>query len=297
MKMGQDERKIASYSRTMEMLQESGITLKKSLGQNFLIDYNVIQNIVRSAEIDAETEVFEIGPGIGSLTQALAETAKRVVAVEIDQRIIPIIEQAMQPYGNVEIIHADLLEINVQELVQQKFERPDEVHVVANLPYYATSAIIMHLLESGIPFPSIVVMIQKEVADRLAAAPGSKEYGSLSVTVQYYCQVEKMLTIPNTVFVPRPKVDSAVIRLLRHRNKPVQVRDEAFFFEVVRASFAQRRKTLFNNLANRFFKAGDKNRLQQLLFDVGIDPTRRGETLTLHEFARLSDALHDELID
>lgn len=283
---------IATPNRTKDIVEKYGFSFKKSLGQNFLIDTNVLNRIVDHAEIGSESGAIEIGPGIGALTEQLAKRAEKVVAFEIDQRLLPILDETLAPYGNVTVINKDVLKADVHEVFNEQFEEGQDVMVVANLPYYITTPILFKLLEEKLPVRGFVVMMQKEVGDRLAAKPGTKEYGSLSIAIQYYTEVETVMTVPRTVFVPQPNVDSAIIRLLKRPKPVVEVTDETFFFEVVRASFAQRRKTLMNNLSNNlngFPK--DKELLDRILTEVGIDPKRRGETLSIEEFATLSNAL------
>lgn len=282
--------KVSHPGNARTIMQKYGITLKKSLGQNFLVDANVLANIVRIAELDKETGALEIGPGIGALTQMLAETAGRVVAVEIDRRLLPALEETLSPYDNVTVINEDILKVDLPALFAEHFSEVRSVSVVANLPYYVTTPILMVLLEARLPLDNIVVMVQKEVADRLAARPGSKAYGSLSIAVQYYGEAEVAAIVPPSVFIPRPEVDSAVIRLRMHKNPPVAAKDEAFLFSVVQAAFAQRRKTIFNNLQARFGKE-HKDALLAALADASIDPARRGETLSLREFCDLANAL------
>lgn len=286
---------IATPNRTKGILEKYGFSFKKSLGQNFLIDTNVLNRIVDFAEMSSETAAIEIGPGIGALTEQLAKRAKKVIAFEIDQRLLPILAETLEPYDNVKIIHSDVLKANVRQIVEEEFEPNQDIMVVANLPYYVTTPILFKLLEEQLPIRGIVVMLQKEVADRIAAAPGTKDYGSLSIALQYYTEAETVMIVPRTVFVPQPNVDSAVIRLTKREEPAVTVQDEAFFFEVVRASFAQRRKTLMNNLVNNLQGIPkDKDLLEQMLQEAGIDPKRRGETLTIEEFGRLSDALYNQ---
>ncbi|HDR7634805.1 MULTISPECIES: 16S rRNA (adenine(1518)-N(6)/adenine(1519)-N(6))-dimethyltransferase RsmA [Bacillus] len=283
---------IATPNRTKDIVEKYGFSFKKSLGQNFLIDTNVLNRIVDHAEIGSESGAIEIGPGIGALTEQLAKRAKKVVAFEIDQRLLPILDETLAPYSNVTVINKDVLKADVHEVFSEQFEEGQDVMVVANLPYYITTPILFKLLEEKLPVRGFVVMMQKEVGDRLAAKPGTKEYGSLSIAIQYYTEVETVMTVPRTVFVPQPNVDSAIIRLLKRPKPVVEVTNETFFFEVVRASFAQRRKTLMNNLSNNlngFPK--DKELLDRILTEVGIDPKRRGETLSIEEFATLSNAL------
>ncbi|MFP3121321.1 16S rRNA (adenine(1518)-N(6)/adenine(1519)-N(6))-dimethyltransferase RsmA [Ectobacillus funiculus] len=286
---------IATPNRTKGILEKYGFSFKKSLGQNFLIDTNVLNRIVDFAEMSSETAAIEIGPGIGALTEQLAKRAKKVIAFEIDQRLLPILGETLEPYDNVKIIHSDVLKANVKQVVEEEFEKDQDIMVVANLPYYVTTPILFKLLEEQLPIRGIVVMLQKEVADRIAAAPGTKDYGSLSIALQYYTEAETVMIVPRTVFVPQPNVDSAVIRLTKREKPAVTVQDEAFFFEVVRASFAQRRKTLMNNLVNNLQGIPkDKELLEQTLQEAGIDPKRRGETLSIEEFGRLSDALYNQ---
>ncbi|AIQ10620.1 16S rRNA (adenine(1518)-N(6)/adenine(1519)-N(6))-dimethyltransferase RsmA [Paenibacillus durus] len=282
---------ISSPRRTKEIIAAHGFSFKKSLGQNFLIDQNILNKIVDAAGLDKSTGALEIGPGIGALTERLAQTAGAVTAVEIDQRLIPILQEVLSPYPHVKIRHADVLNVDLHELFGEDFAEVGKVSVVANLPYYVTTPILMKLLEEKLPLANIVVMIQKEVAERMAASPGGKDYGSLSIAVQYYSEPELICTVPHTVFIPQPNVESAVIRLKVRERPPVEVRDEQHFFEVVRASFTQRRKTISNNLKSRFFPGEGRERLEALLSEAGIQPSRRGETLSLAEYARLSDVL------
>ncbi|MBX9971375.1 16S rRNA (adenine(1518)-N(6)/adenine(1519)-N(6))-dimethyltransferase RsmA [Priestia aryabhattai] len=283
---------IATPNRTKEILKKYGFTFKKSLGQNFLIDTNILHRIVDHAEITEETGAIEIGPGIGALTEQLAKRAKKVLAFEIDQRLLPILADTLSPYPNAKVIHQDVLKADLKETLEQEFENIEDLMVVANLPYYVTTPILMKLLEEQIPVRGIVVMLQKEVADRIAAKPGTKEYGSLSIAIQYYTEAETVMIVPKTVFNPQPNVDSAVIRLLRRPKPAVEVQDEAFFFQVVRASFGQRRKTILNNLVNNLPNGKQKKAdIEQALATAEIDPKRRGETLSIQEFRALSDQL------
>lgn len=291
------EKAIATPSRTMAIIKKHGLTLKKSLGQNFLVDSNVLQHILHAAHVDDSTAVLEIGPGIGALTEVLAEAAGRVIAVELDQRLLPILQELMAQYEHVTIIHGDILKQEVQEAVSHHLSTYSQFSVVANLPYYVTTPIIMSLLEAKLPIDRMVVMIQKEVAERMSAQPGNKDYGSLSIAVQYYAIPERVAVVPPKVFVPQPKVDSAIMRLTMRQHPPVDVLNEAFFFRVVRASFAQRRKTIFNNLSAEWFKQKDREDLRRILDQCHIDAMRRGETLSLQEFASLSNALYEYLHD
>ncbi|MBM7704923.1 16S rRNA (adenine(1518)-N(6)/adenine(1519)-N(6))-dimethyltransferase RsmA [Metabacillus iocasae] len=283
---------IATPNRTKEILQKHGFTFKKSLGQNFLIDTNILNRIVDHAELTPETGAIEIGPGIGALTEQIAKRAKKVVAFEIDQRLLPILKETMEPYPHVNVIHQDVLKADVHDVISKEFEGISDLMVVANLPYYVTTPILMKLLEEKIPVRGMVVMLQKEVADRIAAKPGTKEYGSLSIAIQYYTEAETVMIVPKTVFNPQPNVDSAVIRLIRRSEPAVHVVDEDFFFKVVRASFGQRRKTILNNLTNNLPKGKEnKQQIEQALSAASVDPKRRGETLSIKEFGLLSDEL------
>jgi 16S rRNA (adenine1518-N6/adenine1519-N6)-dimethyltransferase len=277
--------------KTRKLLQQHNIVLKKSLGQNFLTDPHVLQQIITSAELDQDAGVIEIGPGIGALTEGLAAQAKQVIAVELDQRLVTVLQELFAEQPNVDIIHADALKLDFAALIAERFATCAQVHIVANLPYYITSPIIVKLLESKLPLTNIVIMIQKEVADRLLATPNSKMYGSLSVFAQYFSEPSKVIHVPSHVFVPRPKVDSTVLKLALRQQPAVQVADELFFFQVVRAAFAKRRKTLLNSLSSSLPFAINKAELTELLQAVGIDPSCRGETLSMDDFARLANAL------
>ncbi|MGM9928009.1 MAG: 16S rRNA (adenine(1518)-N(6)/adenine(1519)-N(6))-dimethyltransferase RsmA [Bacillus sp. (in: firmicutes)] len=284
---------IATPVRTKMILEKYGFSFKKSLGQNFLIDTNILHRIIDFAGLEQEKSgAIEIGPGIGALTEQLAKNSKKVIAFEIDQRLLPILEDTLSPYPHVKVIHNDVLKADVREVIDQEFVGIEDLMVVANLPYYVTTPIIMKLLEEHLPIRGIVCMLQKEVADRISAKPGTKEYGSLSIAIQYYTQAETVMIVPKTVFMPQPNVDSAVIRLIK-RDKPlVEVKDEAFFFTVTRASFAQRRKTILNNLTSQLPHGKEKKeQILSALEKADIDPRRRGETLSIEEFGRLSDAL------
>jgi len=278
---------VATPKRTKEIIAKYGFSFKKSLGQNFLIDQNILHKIVGAAQLDASKAALEIGPGIGALTQRLAASAGTVTAVEIDNRLIPILNDIFADNDRVSIVHGDVLKLDLQALFKEKFLPDQKVSVVANLPYYVTTPILMKLLEERLPLEHIVVMIQKEVADRMAASPGGKEYGSLSVAVQYYCKPELVCIVPHTVFIPQPNVDSAVIRLTLRDKPAVDVPNEEHYFKVVQACFAQRRKTLANNLT-AFVGKDKREELLTLLAELEIDPARRGETLSLEEFARIS---------
>ena len=283
---------IATPVRTQEILKKYGFSFKKSLGQNFLIDPNILRNIVGHADLTKDSAAIEVGPGIGALTEHLARQAGKVVSFEIDQRLLPVLEDTLSPYDNVEIIHSDILKANVKEVIDTQLAGYEDIMVVANLPYYVTTPILMKLLMEGLPLRGMVVMMQKEVADRISAKPGTKAYGSLSIAVQYYMQAEIAMIVPKTVFMPQPNVDSAVLRLIRHDAPPVQVKDEDFFFTVTKAAFAHRRKTLLNNLQSQL--PNGKARKEEILValeEAGIEPTRRGETLSIEEFGKLSDHL------
>lgn len=284
---------IATPTRTKEILQKYGFSFKKSLGQNFLIDPNILHRITATAELTKDTGAIEIGPGIGALTEHLARTSGKVVAFEIDQRLLPILADTLSPYDNVKVVHEDVLKADVSRIVQEEFTDVKDLMVVANLPYYVTTPIIMKLLEENIPLKGIVVMLQKEVADRISARPGTKSYGSLSIAIQYYMEAETAFIVPKTVFMPQPNVDSAVIKLIKREKPAVEVESEKFFFTVTRASFAQRRKTILNNLTNQLPQGkAHKEQIIDALEQAGIEPTRRGESLSLAEFARLANQLY-----
>ena len=284
--------KIADYSVTRAILERHGFTFKKSFGQNFLTDTNILQKIVDTAELDKEVNVIEIGPGIGALTEFLAENAAEVKAFEIDDRLVPILADTLRDFDNVTVINEDILKADLQAHIQN-FKNPElPIKVVANLPYYITTPILMHLIESKIPFSEFVVMMQKEVADRISAQPNTKAYGSLSIAVQYYMTAKVAFVVPRTVFVPAPNVDSAILKMVRRSEPLVAVKDEDFFFKVARLSFVHRRKTLWNNLTGAFGKSEEvKERLTRALEQADIKPSVRGEALSIADFARLSDAL------
>ncbi|MFZ7332752.1 16S rRNA (adenine(1518)-N(6)/adenine(1519)-N(6))-dimethyltransferase RsmA [Streptococcus pluranimalium] len=286
--------RIADYSVTKAVLERHGFTFKKSFGQNFLTDTNILQKIVDTAEIDKNVNVIEIGPGIGALTEFLAENAAEVMAFEIDDRLVPILADTLRDFDNVQVINKDVLKADLQTEIQ-KFKNPDlPIKVVANLPYYITTPILMHLIESKIPFTEFVVMMQKEVADRISAEPNTKAYGSLSIAVQYYMTAKVAFIVPRTVFVPAPNVDSAILKMVRRENPLVQVQDEDFLFDVSKASFVHRRKTLWNNLTNRFGKTEDvKVKLETALEKAELKPNLRGEALSIADFGRLADALKE----
>lgn len=287
--------RIADYSVTRAVLERHGFTFKKSFGQNFLTDTNILQKIVDTAEIDKHVNVIEIGPGIGALTEFLAENAAEVMAFEIDERLMPILADTLQEFENVKIINEDILKSDLQARIKE-FSNPElPIKVVANLPYYITTPILIHLIESRIPFSEFVVMMQREVADRISAQPNSKSYGSLSIAVQYYMTAKVAFIVPRTVFVPAPNVDSAILKMTRRDKPAVEVKDEPFFFKVSKASFTHRRKTLWNNLTSCFGKSDEiKTRLEIALNNADLSPNVRGEALDLQEFSRLSDSLYDE---
>ena len=275
---------------TIAVLQKYHFNFQKKFGQNFLIDTTVLDRIISSAEITKEDCVLEIGPGIGTMTQYLAERAGSVVAVEIDKALIPILEETLQDYDNVTVINDDILKVDINRLVEEKNGgRP--IKVVANLPYYITTPIIMGLFESRVPLKSITIMVQKEVADRMQVGPGTKDYGALSLAVQYYAKPEIVANVPPNCFIPRPNVGSAVIRLTRYEKPPVQVKDEKKMFSLIRASFNQRRKTLVNGLGNAGLPGITKESAAAALEQMELSPTVRGEALTLEQFAQLSDLL------
>ncbi|QXM07382.1 16S rRNA (adenine(1518)-N(6)/adenine(1519)-N(6))-dimethyltransferase RsmA [Crassaminicella indica] len=278
---------------TKEIVNKYGFKFSKSLGQNFLIDENILEKIVDGAEVEKDDIVIEVGPGIGTLTQVLAERAKKVIAIEIDQTLIPILSETLRDYDNVEVIHKDVLKLDIHRLIEEKCEGK-AVKVIANLPYYVTTPIIMKFLEEKVPLKNMVVMIQKEVADRMQAKPNTKDYGALSVAVQYYCDPEIITKVPRSVFIPQPKVESTVIRLTVLKTPRVHVKDEKMLFAVVRAAFGKRRKTLLNALSNSPLPI-EKESIKKALEHSGIEERRRGETLTIEEFAKLADTLQEYL--
>jgi len=287
------EQRMASLGipqNTIEILQKYHFNFQKKFGQNFLIDTSVLDRIIAAAEITKDDCVLEIGPGIGTMTQYLAESAGEVVAVEIDKNLIPILEDTLSAYDNVTVINDDILKVDVNKIVEEKNGgRP--VKVVANLPYYITTPIIMGLFENHVPLKSITIMVQKEVADRMQVGPGTKDYGALSLAVQYYAKPEIVANVPPNCFIPRPNVGSAVIRLTRYEKPPVQVDDEKKMFSLIRASFNQRRKTLVNGLGNAQELGVSKECVAAVLEEMQLSPTVRGEALTLEQFARLSNLL------
>ena len=273
---------------TIEVLQKYGFVFQKRFGQNFLIDTRVLERIIEASEITKDDFVLEIGPGIGTMTQYLAEAAREVTAVEIDDALIPILKDTLKEWDNVTVLHGDILKTDIRKIADEKNQgRP--IKVVANLPYYITTPIIMGLFESHVPVDSITVMVQKEVADRMQTGPGSKDYGALSLAVQYYAEPKIVANVPPNCFMPRPKVGSAVIRLTRHQNPPVTTLDEKLMFRLIRASFNQRRKTLSNSLKNSQELPYSKEEVEAAITECGLPLNIRGEALTLEQFARLSD--------
>ena len=282
--------RISNIIRTQDILRRHDFNFKKKFGQNFLTDHNILTKITQTAELSKEVNVIEIGPGIGSLTQYLLEEAAEVMAFEIDKSLIPILEETMAPYDNFTLVSADILKVDLLSEIQ-KFKNPNlPIKVVANLPYYITTPILMHLIESKIPFSEFVVMMQKEVADRIAASPKTKAYGSLSIAVQYYMEASVAFIVPRTVFIPAPNVDSAILKKVRREAPLVEVEDEEWFFKTMHSSFVHRRKTLMNNLQAAFGKES-KPEIEKLLAQAEISPTIRGEALSIEEFAKLADAL------
>lgn len=279
---------LGNPQNTIAVLQKYNFNFQKKYGQNFLIDMHVLDRIMDAAEITKEDCVLEIGPGIGTMTQYLAERAREVIAVEIDQNLIPILNDTLSAYHNVTVINDDVLKVDIERLCEEK-NAGQPMKVVANLPYYITTPIIMGLFESHVPLKSITIMVQKEVADRMQTGPGSKDYGALSLAVQYYAKPEIVANVPPNCFIPRPNVGSAVIRLTRHEVSPVAVEDERYMFALIRASFNQRRKTLVNGLTNG--GVSDKDSVLAALREMNLSETIRGEALTLEQFATLSNIL------
>ena len=274
---------------TIEVLQKYGFVFQKRFGQNFLIDTHVLEKIIRASEITKDDFVLEIGPGIGTMTQYLADSARAVTAVEIDDALIPILQDTLKDWDNVNIIHGDILKTDIQKIADEK-NQGKAIKVVANLPYYITTPIIMGLFESHVPVESITVMVQKEVADRMQTGPGSKDYGALSLAVQYYAEPEIVANVPPNCFMPRPKVGSAVIRLKRHKEPPVQVQDEKLMFRLIRASFNQRRKTMAKGLKNSQELNYTKEQVESAISACGLPLNIRGEALSLEQFAALTNA-------
>ncbi len=282
--------KLSNPTITKEILQKHQVRLQKKYGQNFLIDANILEHIVKSAELTKEDCVIEIGPGIGTMTQYLVEQAQKVIAVEIDQTLIPVLEDTLSTYQNVMIINQDILKVDINQIVDE-YNEGKPIKVVANLPYYITTPIIMGLFESKVPLHSITIMVQKEVADRMQVGPGTKDYGALSLAVQYYSSPKIITYVPATCFIPRPNVDSAVIQLERCLVPPVEVINEKLLFQLIRASFNQRRKTLVNGIGNASFLSISKEQVGNALEEMGLSLTIRGETFTLEQFATLTNLL------
>lgn len=283
---------LGNPQKTIEVLQKYDFTFQKKFGQNFLIDTHVLDKIISAAHITNEDMVLEIGPGIGTMTQYLAEAAGKVIAVEIDKNLIPILSDTLSEYQNVRIINEDVLKLDLRKLADEE-NRGKAIKVVANLPYYITTPIIMGLFENHVPVESITVMVQKEVADRMQTGPGSKDYGALSLAVQYYAEPYIVANVPPNCFMPRPKVGSAVIRLTRHKEPPVEVKDEKLMFDIIRASFNQRRKTLANGLNNSDKITCSKEIITEAIEKLGKGPSVRGEALSLQEFASLSNDIFE----
>lgn len=283
---------LGNPQNTIEVLQKYDFTFQKKFGQNFLIDTHVLDKIISAAHITKEDMVLEIGPGIGTMTQYLAEAAGKVIAVEIDKNLIPILSDTLSEYQNVRIINEDVLKLDLRKLADEE-NGGKAIKVVANLPYYITTPIIMGLFENHVPVESITVMVQKEVADRMQTGPGSKDYGALSLAVQYYAEPYIVANVPPNCFMPRPKVGSAVIRLTRHKEPPVEVKDEKLMFDIIRASFNQRRKTLANGLNNSDKITCSKEIITEAIEKLGKGPSVRGEALSLQEFASLSNDIFE----
>lgn len=281
---------LGNRRSTAEIIEKYHFSFQKKFGQNFLVDSSILDRIIESAQITKEDCVLEIGPGIGTMTQRLAEEAGTVVAVEIDRNLLPVLADTLSAYENVTVINADILKLDLNRIVEEhNGGRP--VKVVANLPYYITTPIIMALFEKKVPLHSVTIMVQKEVADRMRVGPGTKDYGALSLAVQYYAKPEIVTKVPAGCFMPKPNVDSAVIRLTRYEKPPVEVEDEAWLFAVIRASFNQRRKTLANGLANAGYPGIGRRQVEEVLAAMGLAVTVRGETLILEQFAELSNRL------
>ncbi len=280
--------KLINPKETIQVIQKYQFAFQKKFGQNFLIDPHVLDKIIAAAQISKDDCVLEIGPGIGTLTQYLAENARQVVAVEIDSNLIPILEETLKDYPNVTVINEDILKVDMEGLAKE-YNQGRPIKVAANLPYYITTPIIMSLFEQQVPVDNITVMVQKEVADRMQAGPGSKDYGALSLAVQYYASPYIVANVPPNCFIPRPNVGSAVIRLTRHKEPPVKVKDEKLMFRLIRASFNQRRKTLQNSLNNSPELSYTKEQIGQAIGSLGLGATVRGEALTLEQFGALAD--------
>ena len=289
-----DYKDIATPTRTKALLNQYGFNFKKSLGQNFLIDVNIIHNIIDASDIDEQTGIIEVGPGMGSLTEQLAKSAKKVMAFEIDQRLIPVLKDTMGPYDNVTVINEDILKADIAHYVTEHLADCEKIMVVANLPYYITTPILLNLMQQKLPIDGYVVMMQKEVGERLNAQVGTKAYGSLSIVAQYYTETSKVLTVPKSVFLPPPNVDSIVVKLMKRPTPFVDIDDENKFFKMTKAAFSQRRKTINNNYQSLFVNGKvNKEKILEWLEAAGIDPRRRGETLSIKEFANLYNELQN----
>ena len=286
--------KLSNPQKTIETIKKYGFNFQKKFGQNFLIDDHVINKIINGAEVTKDDFVLEIGPGIGTMTQYLCEAAREVAAVEIDKKLIPILGETLSAYDNVTVINEDILKVDIRALAQEKNDGKP-IKVVANLPYYITTPIIMGLFESHVPIDNITVMVQKEVADRMKVGPGSKDYGALSLAVQYYAKPYLVANVPANCFIPRPNVDSAVIRLTRHEEPVVHVEDETLMFNIIRASFNQRRKTLQNGLKNSGLFPLSKEDIVASIVEAGLPETVRGEALTLEQFAELANIMYHKI--
>ena len=282
---------LGNPKNTIEVLQKFNFNFQKKFGQNFLINTSILEQIIDAAQITEDDFVLEIGPGIGTMTQYLCESARKVVAVEIDSNLIPILQETLKEYDNVEVLNQDILKVDINKLAEEQ-NGGKPIKVVANLPYYITTPIIMGLFESHVPIDSITIMVQKEVADRMQVGPGTKDYGALSLAVQYYAKPEIVVNVPPSCFMPQPKVGSAVIRLTRHEQPPVEVENEKLMFQIIRASFNQRRKTLANGLNNFPAIHLSKEQIQSCIEELGVPVTVRGEALTLEQFAQLSNIIN-----
>ncbi len=284
--------RLSSHRATKSVVEKHGFKFSKSLGQNFLIDDNVIDRILQGARLSEGDKIIEVGPGIGTLTREMGKVADKVVAIEIDKTLIPILRETLDEFENIEVINQDILKVDVEQLVEEKLSG-GPVKLVANLPYYITTPIVMKFLEEDIPVTDIVVMVQKEVADRMNAGPGTKDYGALSVAVQYYCDTEIVAKAPRHMFIPQPNVDSTVIGLHVRPERKYPVQSEEIFFKTVKAAFGQRRKTLLNALSGLGFLS--KEEIKEVLQQANIDEKRRGETLTIEEFATLSNLVNSKV--
>lgn len=282
---------IATLSRTMDILKRHNFQLKKNLGQNFLVDLNILHKILEAAKVSKQTQVIEIGPGIGALTEQLARRAKKVLAIEIDANLIPILNKTLAGYENIRIVEADAVKADLKALIHETFNLSEEIILVANLPYYITTPLLMKLMTEKLPIQRFCVMVQKEVAERITGRPGTKEYNALTILIQYFTMPRLAFVVPKSVFIPKPEVESAVLVFERRTEPLVEVRDEAFFFQVVKGSFIQRRKTLFNNLKQSLKGLVSTEDIQKGLEGAGIRSSLRGEQLTIEDFAKLSNQL------